>query len=107
VQDETEKALGSFSRKLHDAETQYPAYQNTVLGIQDAIVYWNLNLHRAELPFLVHTDHATLSWFRTQPHLTICQIDISTVLQNSDCEVRHISGVKNQVADALSCHPDF
>jgi hypothetical protein len=34
-------------------------------------------------------------------------MDILTVLHNLDWEVKHILGVKMQVADVLSCHPDF
>jgi len=56
---------------------------------------------------VVHTDHATLHWILTQPHLTVCQMDMLTVLQNLDGEVKQIPGVKNQVTDALSRRPDF
>ena len=80
VQDKTEKVLGYFSRKLHDAETRYPAYDREPLGIRDAMLYMKFNLHGAELPFLVHTDHATLCWIVTQPHLTVCQMDILSVI---------------------------
>jgi len=52
-------------------------------------------------------DHATLRWILTQPHLTVHQMDILTVLLHFHWEVKHIPGVKNQVADALSHHPDF
>jgi transposase InsO family protein len=107
VQGKAEKVLGYFSRKLHDAETRYPTYDRELLGIQDAVLYWKFNLHGAEQPFLVHTDHATLRWILTQPHLTVRQMDILTVLQNFDWEVKHIPGIKNQVADALSRRPDF
>ena len=107
MQDKAEKVLGYFSCKLHDGETRYPAYDRELLGIGDAILYWKLNLHGSEQPFLVHTNHATLLWILTQPHLTIRQMDILTVIQNFDLEVRHIPGVKNQVADALSRRPYF
>jgi len=106
-QDKAEKVLGYFSRKLHDAETRYPAYDRELLGIQDAILYWKFNLHGAAQPFLVHTDHATLHWILTQPHLTVRQMDILMVLQNFDWVVKHIPGVKNQVADTLSRCPDL
>ena len=96
-----------FSRKLLDVETRYPAYDREPLGIRDAILYWNFNLHGAEQPFLVHTDHTTLCWILTHPHLTLGQMDILTVLQTFDWEVKHIPGVKNQVADALSCRLEF
>ena len=51
-------------------------------------------------------DHATLGWILTQPHLTVRQMDILTVLQNVGREVKHIPCVKNQMADAMSHHPD-
>jgi len=107
MQDKAEKVRGYLGRKLHDAETRYPAQDRELLGIRDAILYCKFILHGAEQPFLVHTDHATLRWILTQPHLPVCQMDILTVLQNFDWEVKHIPGVKNQVVDALSCHPDF
>jgi hypothetical protein len=90
VQDKTETVLGYFICKLHDAETRYPAYDRELFGIQDAILYWKFHLHGAEQPFLVHTNHATLHWILTQPHLTVRQMDILTILQNFDCEVEDI-----------------
>jgi len=107
MQDKTENVLGYFSCKSHDAETRYPAYTRELLGIQDTLLFWKFNLHGAEQPFLVHTDHATLHWILTQPHLTIRQMDILTVLQNCDWEVKHVLGVKNQVTDMLSRRLDF
>jgi hypothetical protein len=107
MQDKADKVLGYFSQKLHDAETRSPAYDRELLGIRNAILYWKFNLHGAAQPFLVHMDHATLCWILKQPHVTVRQIDILTVLQNFDFEVKHIPGGTNQVADAVSCHPDF
>jgi len=107
VHDKTEMELGYFSRKLHNAETRHPAYDRELLRIRDTILYWKFNLPGAEQPFFIHTDHATLRWILTQPHLTVRQMDILTVLQNFDREVKHIPGVKNQVADAMSRRPDF
>jgi len=107
VPDKAEKVLGYFSRKLHDAETRYDAYDREILGIRDTIIYWKFNLHGAEQQFLVHMDHATVRWILKQPHLTVRQMDILTVIQKCDWEVKHIPGVKNQVADALSRRPDF
>jgi len=107
MQGKAEKVLGYFSCKLHNAETRYPAYDRELLGIWDTILYWKFNLHGAKQPFLVHTDHATLRWILTQPHLTVRQMDILTVIQNFDWEVKHIAGVKNQVVDTLSRSPNL
>jgi len=106
MQDKTEEVVGYFICKLHDEETWCHAYDRELLGIRDAMIYWKFNLHRAKQPFLLHTDHATLRWFFTQPHLTIHHMDILPVLQNYDWEVKHIPSVKNQVAVALSHHLD-
>jgi len=48
-----------------------------------------------------------MHWILTQPHRAVRQMDILTVLQDCDWEVKHIPGVENQIADALSRHPDF
>jgi len=42
-----------------------------------------------------------------QPHLTVRHMHILTVLFNFYSEVKHIPGVKSQIADALSCRTDF
>jgi len=84
MQDTEEKVLGYISRKLHDAEVGYPAYDRELLGIRDTILYWKFNLHGAEQPFLVHKDNATLRWILTQPHLTVRQMNILMVPQNFD-----------------------
>jgi len=47
-----------------------------------------------------------MHWILIQPHLTVRQIDILTVPQIFVYEVKHILGVKDQVADAVSPLPD-
>jgi hypothetical protein len=100
------KVIAYYSRKLHDPETRYPAYDRELLAIRDAVTHWKCNLHGAAAPFTVYTDHATLRHIITQPHLTVRQMDALAILQNYDYEVKHLPGVKNQVADALSRRPD-
>jgi hypothetical protein len=71
VQDKIQKVLSYFSRKLDDAETQYPRLDRQLLGIRNAIAYWKFNLNGTEQPFLVHTEHATMHWILTQTFLTV------------------------------------
>jgi len=106
-QDKAQKILHWFSHELRNAETLYPAYNREVLGIRDRTLYWKINLHQAEQPFVVHTDHVPLNWILTQPHLTMHRMDIPMVLQHIDWEVKLILGVQNQVRDMLSRHPTF
>jgi hypothetical protein len=105
-QKEGTKVIEYYSRKFHNPETRYPAYDRELLAIRDAVVHWKRNLHGAAVPFTVYTNQATLRHIATQPHLTIRQMDALLVLQNHDYEVRHLPRAKNQVADALSRRPD-
>ena len=107
VPNKTEKELGYFGCKFHDADRGYPVYDRELFGIRHAILYWKFNLHGAEHPFLVHTDDRTLHWILTQPHLMIGQIDILTVLGIFNVEVMQILGVKNHIVDTLSHRLDF
>jgi len=63
-------------------------------------------MYGASAPLSVHTDHATMGCILIPPQITICQMDIWTVLFNIDREAEHIPGVKNQVTVSLSCPPD-
>jgi len=104
--DTVEKVLVIFSGILHNAETQYPAYNRYWLGTQDMLLHWKFYLHKSEWPLLEHTDQLTMHWILTQPHLTVRQMDILTLLQCCTWEIKHILDVKNQVMDELSHHLD-
>lgn len=106
IQNGVSRVIAYYSRKLHDPETRYPAYDRELLAVRDAILNWRYLLHGAEQPFTIFTDHATLRHILTQPNLTVRQMDVLSVIQNYDYEVKHLPGAKNQAADALSRRPD-
>jgi len=95
------------SHILHNADAGYPAYNWELLAIWDTTLYWTFDLHWAKLVFLVHTNLANLGWILTQSHLTFSHMNILTVLQQCDWEVKSIQGVKDSVAEAWSHHLNF
>jgi transposase InsO family protein len=93
------------SRKLSPAERNYPTREQELLAIVDALKSWRHYL--LGIPFKVETDHASLRYLQTQPHLSGRLVRWSEYLQEYDFTVAHIPGKDNHVADALSRRADF
>ena len=53
-----ERPLGFCSRKLHDVETRYAAYDRELLVIHDNVMHWEPYLNNRHTS--VYTDHALL-----------------------------------------------
>ena len=66
----------------------------------DALKHWRHYLLGA--PFQIKTDHKSLEYLQTQPHLSGRLVRWSQYLQEYDFSLQHIRGVDNIVADALS-----
>ena len=56
------------SRKLSSAERNYPTREQELLAIIDSLRAWRHYL--LGIPFKIQTDHATLNYLQTQPHLS-------------------------------------
>ena len=93
------------SRKLQSAERNYPTHEQELLAIIHALRTWRYYLDGTK--FTVHTDHATLRHFPTQPKLTRRQARWMELLQEYDFDFKYKPGVDNIVPDALSRRPDY
>ena len=88
------------SRKLSDAEKNYPVHEKEMLAIVNALKIWHVYLLGNH--FQVITDHASLKFLHTQPNLSTRQARWMEMLADYDFNITYLPGKTNIVADALS-----
>jgi hypothetical protein len=96
--------IAFMSHKMLPAECNYPVHEQELLAVIRALKEWRHYLHGNK--FTVQTDHQSLRFFFTQPHLSHRQIRWSEFLQEFDFEIAYKPGHLNAAADALSRRPD-
>ena len=99
--------IAFLSKKLNDAERNYPVHEKELLAIVQALKTWRHHLQGAAFQSIVYTDHATLKHFLRQPKMSQRQMRWAQVFADFDLEIKRIGGNDNVVADALSRRPDL
>ena len=94
---------GFHSRAFNPAEKNYPIHDKEMLAIVDCLKKFAPQL--IGIKFDILTDHAPLTHWKTQKDLSARQIRWNEVLSRFDAEIRHIPGITNSAADALSRYP--
>ena len=93
-----------MSKKMIPAERNYPVHEQELLAIICALKEWRHHLHGKK--FKVITDHHSLRYLHTQPHLSARQSRWCEYLSQFDYEIQYMEGKQNVVADALSRRAD-
>jgi hypothetical protein len=93
-----------LSQKLQPAETRYPVHEQELLAVIVALKKWRHYLHGTKV--LVQTDHKSLTYLHSQPHLSNRQLRWMEFLAQFDLEIEYKKGKENVVADALSRRVD-
>ena len=96
--------IAYMSKKMLPAEKNYPVHEQELLAIVCALKEWRHYLHGTQ--FKVLTDHRSLQFLQTQPHLSARQTRWVEFLQQFDFVIEYQDGKSNVVADALSRRPD-
>jgi hypothetical protein len=99
--------IAFMSRKLNDAQRNYPVHEKELLAVVDALKQWRHYLQGARFTVRVLTDHITLKYFHQQPKLSPRQVRWSELLTNFDLSIEYRPGRTNTVPDALSRRPDL
>jgi transposase InsO family protein len=98
------RTIAFESHKLKPAERKYPAHDKEMLAVVDALRKWRHYLLGRSV--LIYTDHKSLEFFTSQPHLNARQARWAGLLAEYDYTIKHRPGSSNVVADALSRRPD-
>jgi len=99
----TAKPIGFYSRQYRAAEFHYPTHEQEMLAIVECMKHWYPQLTGTR--FEVLTDHAPLKYWKTQRDLSKRQIRWLDFLCDFDFDIKHIPGITNTAADALSRYP--
>jgi hypothetical protein len=99
------KPVAFHSRRLSNAEENYPTHEKELLAIISALKAFRIYLDGR--PFTVLTDHASLQHFQDQPILSKRQARWLDLLQNFNMQIRYRKRKEHTVPDALSRRPDL
>lgn len=94
------RPVAFFSQTLSIHEQRYTIRERELLAIVQAIRHWRCYLHGRQ--FIVHTDHESLRYLRTQDKLNDRQVRWLEMLEQYDFKIIPVPGTRNPVADALS-----
>ena len=97
--------IAFLSHKMNEHERNYPVHEQELLAVIIALKEWRHYLHGR--PFKIITDHQSLRYLSTQPHLSPRQVRWSEFLQQFDYEIEYKPGKLNVAADALSRREDL
>jgi transposase InsO family protein len=100
------RPVAYLSNKMDQAEINYTTFDQELLAIVTCIDKWKVYITGTRHPVLVYTDHYALQWIRSTKELTGRQARWLERIGDADFEVKHIAGVENGAADALSRRAD-
>jgi len=97
------RPVAYFSQVLKIHEQRYSIRERELLVVFQSVRYWRCYMYRRT--FVVHTDHESLKYLRTQEKLKDRQVRWFEPLDQYSFKIFPVKGTPNAVADALSRHP--
>ena len=98
--------IAFLSKKMLPAERNYPVHEQELLAIVLALKEWRHYLSGVSFTIRVVTDHKSLVYLRTQPHLSPRQTRWMELLEQFNFTIEYQEGKNNVVADGLSRRVD-
>lgn len=93
--------LAFFSRKLSDTETRYSAFDRELLGVYLAVKHFRYLIAGRE--FTIYTDHKPIvGAINSKCERSPRQSRHLDFIAQFSTDIRHVKGIENVVADALS-----
>jgi len=97
------RPVAYFSRVLNIHEQSCSIRERELLANVQSVPYWPCYLYGRT--FVVHTDHESHKYLRTQEKLNDRQVRWLGLLDQYQFKISPVKGTANAVADALSRHP--
>ena len=94
--------VGYFSKRMGDAELNYPIHDKELLAIFRSFQQYKPELLRAQKLVHVYTDYKALEYFMTTKDLTARQARWAEFFTDFHFMIIYRTGVTNTVADTLS-----
>ena len=94
--------LAFYSKKLSSAETKYSAFNRELFAAYSALRHFRFLLEGKEFVLFTDHKHLTHALFRTSPPWSAMQQYRLSFLSEFNCDICHLPGAENVVADALS-----
>ena len=95
-----------MSQKLSPTACKWYVHAQELFAVVQAMKQWRHYLLGASTPVVVETDHRSLEYIQTQPHIAPMQARWIEYLQQFNFTMRYKEGKNNTVADALSRRAD-
>lgn len=94
------KPIAYFSKKLKNAQLNYPTYDKELYALVRALETWQHYLWPKE--FIIHTDHESLKYLKGQSKLSKRHAKWVEFIEGFPYVIKYKKGKDNIIADALS-----
>jgi hypothetical protein len=99
--------IAYYSKTLSTAERNYDVYDLELLAIVNTLDHWRPYLAGSPHKIIIYSDHQNLLYWK-EPHKISRRVAREVLmLSEYNFEIRHIKGIANRRADALSRRPDY
>jgi hypothetical protein len=106
-EDSKKHPIAYYSKTLSAAERNYDVYDLELLAIVNALDHWRPYLAGSPHKIIIYSDHQNLLYWK-EPHKISRRVAREVLmLSEYNFEIRHIKGIANRRADALSRRPDY
>jgi hypothetical protein len=107
AEDGSERPVAFESKKLNDAQINYPTYEKELYAIIYALEKWGHYVRSSPFTTLIVTDHQPLKHVTSFEPASQRQCRWNAFLSSFNYEIVYRPGKSNSVADALSRRPDY
>ena len=103
-QDESDELhpVSYYSRKLDAAQLSYSTVEKEALAMINGLQHFNIYITPSAQPTVVLTDHNPLVFVNKMKNKNRRLLSWNLILQEYNLVIKHVKGVNNQCADALS-----